>query len=94
MYWLPDNTADSYTLFGECHFVLEYLWYVAMKPNAIYFHIHINASPFLLLLYYSYNIRYGKVSCTEQEVYDAASASDIHEKIEIFPDGEYISKKQ
>ncbi|XP_072028962.1 ATP-binding cassette sub-family B member 6-like [Amphiura filiformis] len=34
-----------------------------------------------------YNIRYGKINCTDQEVEDAANASDIHKRIETFPEG-------
>ncbi|RKP15115.1 P-loop containing nucleoside triphosphate hydrolase protein [Piptocephalis cylindrospora] len=34
-----------------------------------------------------YNIRYGKVSATDEEVYEAAKAAQIHDKILHFPDG-------
>lgn len=33
------------------------------------------------------NIRYGRVSASDQEVEEAAIAADIHDKIEAFPDG-------
>ncbi|XP_033111123.1 ATP-binding cassette sub-family B member 6, mitochondrial-like [Anneissia japonica] len=34
-----------------------------------------------------YNIRYGRVQSSDQEVEDAAAAADIHHKIEHFPEG-------
>ncbi|XP_064185520.1 ATP-binding cassette sub-family B member 6 [Anguilla rostrata] len=33
------------------------------------------------------NIRYGRISATDQEVEEAAQAADIHDKIQAFPDG-------
>ena len=35
-----------------------------------------------------YNIRYGRVTATDDEVAEAAKAADIHEKILTFPEGE------
>ncbi|XP_055959326.1 ATP-binding cassette sub-family B member 6 isoform X1 [Patella vulgata] len=34
-----------------------------------------------------YNIRYGRVTATDEEVYDAAKAADIHHRILAFPNG-------
>lgn len=33
------------------------------------------------------NIRYGRISASDHEVEEAATAADIHDKIEAFPDG-------
>lgn len=33
------------------------------------------------------NIRYGRISASDQEVEEAATAADIHDKILTFPDG-------
>ena len=43
-------------------------------------------------LWFRYNIRYGKVNCTNQEVEDAANAADIHKKITTFPEGKTYSQ--
>jgi ABC-type multidrug transport system fused ATPase/permease subunit len=44
------------------------------------------------------NIQYGRVDATDEEVYEAARAADIHDRILGFPDGyetgEYIFFKQ
>ena len=40
-----------------------------------------------------YNIRYGRVSATDDEVEEAAKAADIHEKILTFPEGEQFSMR-
>nr|CAG4648537.1 EOG090X02PU [Polyphemus pediculus] len=34
-----------------------------------------------------YNIKYGRVNATDEEVYEAAKAADIHDRILSFPDG-------
>jgi len=34
-----------------------------------------------------YNIQYGRINATDDEIYEAAKAADIHEKIMSFPDG-------
>ncbi len=34
------------------------------------------------------NIRYGRVTASDQEVEEAATAADIHDKIITFPEGE------
>lgn len=34
-----------------------------------------------------YNINYGRINATDEEIYEAAKAADIHEKILTFPDG-------
>jgi ABC-type multidrug transport system fused ATPase/permease subunit len=33
------------------------------------------------------NIRYGKITASDEEVYDACRAASIHDKIEEFADG-------
>jgi ABC-type multidrug transport system fused ATPase/permease subunit len=33
------------------------------------------------------NIQYGRVDATDEEVYEAARAADIHDRILGFPDG-------
>lgn len=35
-----------------------------------------------------YNIRYGRIGASDQDVEEAARAADIHERILTFPDGE------
>lgn len=41
------------------------------------------------------NIRYGRISASDQEVEEAAIAADIHDKIMAFPDGNvYITHIQ
>lgn len=39
------------------------------------------------------NIRYGRITATDQEVEDAALAADIHHKILSFPDGVSLHQK-
>ena len=34
------------------------------------------------------NVRYAKLSASDEEVYDACKAAAVHEKILTFPDGE------
>lgn len=36
------------------------------------------------------NIRYARMSATDQEVYEACRAAAVHDKIMSFPDGEFI----
>lgn len=36
------------------------------------------------------NIRYGRISASDEEVEEAAMAADIHDKIMSFPDGNLI----
>ena len=38
-------------------------------------------------LSFRYNIRYGRYGCQDAEVYEAAAAADIHERILSFPNG-------
>jgi len=37
-----------------------------------------------------YNIRYGRVAASDEEVEDAARAADIHDRIVTFTDGQYV----
>ena len=37
-----------------------------------------------------YNIRYGRVTATDEEVQDAARIADIHDRIVTFPDGNML----
>lgn len=37
------------------------------------------------------NIRYGRITATDQEVEEAALAADIHDKIMAFPEGGVLS---
>ena len=39
--------------------------------------------------FYRYNVRYGRVGASEEELQEAAKAADIHEKILTFPEGNY-----
>ncbi len=39
------------------------------------------------------NIRYGRVTASDQEVEEAATAADIHDKIITFPEGENMYTK-
>jgi len=41
----------------------------------------------MCVLLFRYNIRYGRVQATDEEVEDAARTADIHEQILGFPDG-------
>lgn len=43
------------------------------------------------LYYFSYNIRYGRVSATDDEVESAAKVAEIHEKIMTFPNGNNVA---
>lgn len=36
---------------------------------------------------FRYNIRYGRVQATDEEVVQAAQTADIHDQIQGFPDG-------
>ena len=38
-----------------------------------------------------YNVRYGRVTASDEEVEDAAEAADIHQRILTFPSSKFIS---
>lgn len=77
---------------ADCHFLYVF---VQVKQSSL--RAHIGVVPQDTVLFNDdirNNIRYGRISATDQEVEEAAIAADIHDRIMTFPEGFFTASLQ
>lgn len=86
----------SYNVFDTavCDWVrLYYVFIVFPQVKQASLRAHIGVVPQDTVLFNDTirdNIRYGRISASDQEVEEAAIAADIHDKIMTFPEGTHL----